>query len=289
MNRDVRRITYGAMYIALVGLLLFINQQTAMIFDVYIYWFLSLPILLYTYEYDYKNGLGVAFGMGFFCFIFGTPMTWVLGNTAILIGLVYGYGLRRKWSMAKLCVATFIFTLIAYLCTTYFFAEFFGYDLAGDLSFVDGLLNALPVALPIQAYQLVLMSLILLSALEAVMLNVLAFLILPRFKIYALKVQSITNLVLPKWSGYLGVGIYLLFNLTIQSTMFSESLKSVIMILYLLVSILFIFYGYLQIIKLLRANNLKNLVVLAFIGMFMPIINNIYAIFGMLEAINPKK
>ena len=45
MNQSVRRISEGAMMVAMVGLVLFFNRQTAGMFEYLFYWLLSFSIL----------------------------------------------------------------------------------------------------------------------------------------------------------------------------------------------------------------------------------------------------
>ena len=45
MNNSVRKITDGAMMVALIGLFLFINRQLAGLLDLYAAWLVPLPMV----------------------------------------------------------------------------------------------------------------------------------------------------------------------------------------------------------------------------------------------------
>ena len=51
MKQDTRRITEGAMMCAIVGVLLFVNRQLANAIELFMYWVLTFPILIYTARY----------------------------------------------------------------------------------------------------------------------------------------------------------------------------------------------------------------------------------------------
>ena len=57
MKNDTRKITEGAMMVAIVGLMLFINRQLAGMIEYMMYWILTFPILIYTAKYGVKNAM----------------------------------------------------------------------------------------------------------------------------------------------------------------------------------------------------------------------------------------
>ena len=52
---STKKLTEGAMMCALVGVLLFINRQSAGFIDFAIYWLVPLPIIIYTVKYGVKD------------------------------------------------------------------------------------------------------------------------------------------------------------------------------------------------------------------------------------------
>ena len=57
MNNSVRKITDGAMMVALIGLFLFINRQLAGLLDLYAAWLVPLPMVMYAVKYGWKSAL----------------------------------------------------------------------------------------------------------------------------------------------------------------------------------------------------------------------------------------
>ena len=54
MNNQTKKMTEGAMMVAIVGMLLFINRQLAGMLEMVMYWVLTFPILMYTARYGVK-------------------------------------------------------------------------------------------------------------------------------------------------------------------------------------------------------------------------------------------
>ena len=55
MNRDIRRITDGAMMAAIIGVMLFIDRQTAGMISGGFVWILPIPMVFYSAKYGMKN------------------------------------------------------------------------------------------------------------------------------------------------------------------------------------------------------------------------------------------
>ena len=57
MKNNVRRITDGAMIVAIMGLLTVIDGQSGMLLDGLLFWFIPIPIVLYTVKYSLSDGI----------------------------------------------------------------------------------------------------------------------------------------------------------------------------------------------------------------------------------------
>ena len=95
-RNEVRRISEGGMMVALVGVILFFNRQSAGILESVFYWVLSFPILIYTCRYGLKWGCIVSVAMMVISFILSAPTTMFYLFSSLVIGVVYGEGVRRN-------------------------------------------------------------------------------------------------------------------------------------------------------------------------------------------------
>ena len=99
MKNNVRRITDGAMIVAIMGLLTVIDGQSGMLLDGLLFWFIPIPIVLYTVKYSLSDGIIIAVSTTLLSFIISLPHLAVLMGFSSIIGLAYGYGINKKKSM----------------------------------------------------------------------------------------------------------------------------------------------------------------------------------------------
>ena len=86
---NTKQITRGAMMCAIYGLLLFLNQQTALTIETSANWLFAFPVLSYTSMYGNYGGGIVSIAMILMTFLFGGFTAWFYSCTAILIGYLY--------------------------------------------------------------------------------------------------------------------------------------------------------------------------------------------------------
>ena len=101
MKANVRRITDGAMIVAIMGLVVVIDGQSGMILDGILFWFIPIPIIIYTVKYNLTNGLLVTVAVTLLTFIISLPHLAILVGFSSLIGLAYGYGINKKLNITK--------------------------------------------------------------------------------------------------------------------------------------------------------------------------------------------
>ena len=145
MNKQTRKITEGAMMCAIVGLVLFINRQLGNMLEYFMYWVLTFPILVYTAKYGVHNALVPSVSMLLLSFMISSPTTIFYLFSCIVVGLVYGGGVRKGWKNGTLLVFSGIFTFFSYLVTTVLLAAVFGYDPAEDIELVKTILELMNI------------------------------------------------------------------------------------------------------------------------------------------------
>lgn len=216
MHSSTKRITDGAMMVAIVGMLLFINRQFAGILEYAMYWILSFPILIYTVKYDWKAALIPACAMMLLALMIALPTTLFYLASALLCGWIYGHGVNRHWSNRTLLMVTGILTLLSYLITMVLFAAVFGYDPNEDILLAQQIAQVLHLG-NINIGQIALVFSLLLTVLTAVLqticVHLIAILTLRRMKLPAPAVKTVAEFHYPKWLGCISICIWLLFYL----------------------------------------------------------------------------
>ncbi len=237
MNNNVRKITDGAVMIALMGMALVLNRQFAGFLEVYFIWFLPIPIAIYTAKHGYKNGLMVTFSVIFLSFIISTMTSVFYVISSCACGLVYGEGSRRGWDNLKLLLITMITALIAEIFPIFVFSGVFGYDLAEKVIMMketivemlrlsgisQGMIEASLVLLERVLPAVVIAGVVFSAILEGVILHLLSVFVFRRLKMPVQKMKAVIEIEIPKWIGYvsflMAVGLLLVFRIDMSEKM----------------------------------------------------------------------
>lgn len=285
MNKRVRNISEGSMMVAIVGVALLINRQFAGILEFAMYWVLTFPILVYTVRYGIKDALMVSVCMVFISFMLSLPTTIFYLAISIVIGLVYGYGVRRKWSNSKLLWMCGIITFCSYVMTTIVFASFFGYDPMEDVELLTNMLNNFQIQ-GVAIGELVkifsLLSTILLSFMQTVCIHLLAFVLMKRLKMETVQMKTIFELKVPKSIGYISIIIWVLF-LGRNMVKLNIDLSTYIICIWMVLFIITLAYGCLSIMSLMVLSGKKNWAFILVILIFIPIINYAISFLGIYD------
>ena len=118
--------------LAIIGLFLFLNLQTAGLLQVYLIWAVPLPIIFYEAKYGVRNGLILSAAALILSFIIGNIVTLFYMGTAITVGMVYGYGVRTERSNVWLLISTTLLTAVSFFIEMVLLASFFGYDIVRE-------------------------------------------------------------------------------------------------------------------------------------------------------------
>jgi uncharacterized protein YybS (DUF2232 family) len=207
MNKDIRKITQGAMIVSLLGALFLIDRQTAGIFNYAFAWVVPLPLVMYTAIYGFKDALVPFVSSVFLAFIVGTPIMAVLALIYGSIGLAYGFGVHQQWESNKLYLTAFVGTSVVFFVTVVLFAAFFGYNIQTE---IQTLLDAVSEVELIQGQNIdlrqvvtaaVMITYLTTAILEAFLIHTLSRILLKRFKIRVINSKTIENVRFPKWLG----------------------------------------------------------------------------------------
>jgi|GEM_PF-448526 len=268
MNKNIRRLTEGAMMCAMVGMLLVINRQLMEFFDMFLIWIVPLPVIVYVVRYGVKNGLVLSFCIFIITFILALPQTVFYTLAGSIVGVIYGYGIIKHKSSRWLVSTTIIGSILVSAITILLFASFFGYDLADqllnfskDISPITKLLSR-DGFISFEFVKILFYLYIILSGiLEGTVIHLLAYIVLRKLKIEAPIPQVVVFSKGPKWIGYLAIvailANWLAPNFT-QNTQILEILLFITVVLCLIVG----WYGYIMLVILVRLLKARFLLVI---------------------------
>ena len=276
MNNQTKKMTEGAMMVAIVGMLLFINRQLAGMLEMVMYWVLTFPILMYTARYGVKSACVPAISMVLLSFMIAAPTTIFYLFSCDVVGIVYGAGIRKKWKNGTLLLWTGIFTFVSYLITTVLFAAMFGYDPAEDVMHID---IGIPLA-KIVTY-VVIGSAILMTVLQTMCIHMIANVVLKRMHIETRAMKSIFEIKVPKSVGYTIIMIWVLF-LVRNVLKLNQDVYGLLLGVYGAARIFAIGYGVMTLLCILLL--FRKRIFLLFV-MFLPYVQGAIAIIGVLDMI----
>ncbi|MBQ6335529.1 MAG: DUF2232 domain-containing protein [Erysipelotrichaceae bacterium] len=262
MNQT-KKLTQGAMMIAIVGAMILIDRMTAYWFTELIVLLMPVVIIMYTTMHSFKDGLMLCVGLLIISFLLGnfrfTYLIYV--PVGILTGLSYSYGIKRgmdKRRLLMIAIATYVFgellaTFVIYPLLGFPIAQMLeeyklAIDQAGSFAGVDysqifslaGLDFAKIIAI------IYVISTVIMGAMEGVLIHLLSVFVLKRFKI---KDLGSTNIFDMKPSPVMAYIAFFLVSLSFLSgSIKNETLYYIVVILSIMGALILMYYGYLFII-----------------------------------------
>lgn len=215
MNRDIRKITDGAMMAGLIAVFLLLDRYMAGTLSAYFVFIMPLPMVFFTAKYGWKDAMPVLFAVFVFLFLFGTISAMFFGGAACILGVIYGDGVFRRVSSGRLLLRAAVCGAALEAAALVFYAGVYGINMSdyiaeekelftaiGQTTGVDFSYFADNTSLMVNLY---LFSTILMGMLEGYVTHMLSTILLRRMKIAVPKPQPIEKYFPPKWSGYLGL------------------------------------------------------------------------------------
>ena len=289
-KRRVNSITYGALLSALLGVFLLFNRQTGGLFDAYMLWIIPLPVIVYCLKFDIKQGMIMGVAMALLSFIVATPMTAFYVASSIVAGLIYADGLKKEKSSMQLILSVILVSMFITVVTMIIFAKFFGYSLTADIDYtrdsVKMMIEAMAKVLGPEVLEnpllklmlsrnfllyIIVLSSLLTSILEGILVHLLAILILRRLKMPGPKVRPLSEIKAPWYIKVFVVITYVLMILNGFNIPFINQYSEIIMGL---MPVAYIFCGFFAYLLALTWINLRipgrnSRILLVFIFMFL--------------------
>ena len=207
--------------IALISVFLLIDRQFASQLNVYFAWIIPLPIILYTAKHGFKAGWLPYFGVAVLSLVISSLPSLIFALLYGLVGLLYGWGINRKFDSRIQFLFTTLFTTIIYFLSMVLFASFFGYDMGDEVKIVAELLRTMNVQVSAAETDLIrmiiVMSIFLAAILEAYLLHIFARVLLKRvLKITIPASAPLSKFSLPAYIGYILMALLFIWPLSRQ-------------------------------------------------------------------------
>lgn len=276
---NTKQITRGAMMCAIYGLLLFLNQQTALTIETSANWLFAFPVLIYTSMYGNYGGGIVSIAMILMTFLFGGFTTWFYSWSAILIGYLYGSGVYHKRSHMSNFLLTAILSIFASALIIYLWAGIFGYNVHTDFQEIVALFPQVHLRV------IVFLFVIVLGTMQALAIHMVGLMICLRLKINMVSIKPITKMLPPRWFGYLSIVMCALFLFSQNVLHLSVDITDLLQVIVILDLMVLDYFGVLYFMNKVIQKSHRNWAFFAIIGAFIPFVNVVWVAAGLLDCL----
>lgn len=251
MKTETRKITEGAMITAITAVFLLLDRQFGNVLSTNFSWLLSIPMIIYASQTESKYAWMVFFSVLFVSVLISPLQIVFYMISALILGMVYGSGIRQKWNQNKLLLWTIGITFTYNLLSMYVFASFFGYDLIATRNEFINWMNQLELfgnerilfISPESLYNVIdIVSFFMLVILEALCVHLVSHLIFIKMK---LPVERITIDLGFRYPKFLSIGgiVSLILMMASNSMQMSDLWVTILTFFYLSLFIVNFVYG----------------------------------------------
>ena len=273
MNESTQKLTFGALLVAVFGVLLVLNRQTGgMLEETFIFLF-PIPMVAFSARYGWKDSLPVFFCtilISIFCGIF-TSAFYAIAQS--FIGVVYGSCIHAKKDTTRTMLLVMGLSVISNLLSSIVLASLFGIDLQEDIAIMQQSMNetiarfsANMPADQVKAFDMLLqsdfllrmmiVSIVFMGIVEGFIVCQLSLLILRRLRYPIQKPAPVASYYPPRWSGFAALILYLFGSAYLampQTTGREEIIRAAGQLGFLCGYLYLLCFGYLAVLFLLRA------------------------------------
>ncbi len=210
MNQT-KKLTQGAMMLAITGALILIDRMTAYWFTELVVLIMPIVIIMYTSMHTFKDGAMLCVGLAIIAFLLGNfQLTYLIYvPVGIVTALVYAWGIKKNMDKTRLLLSAIVTYTIGELVAAFIVYPLFGFPIARMLeeyktsfdqmgSFTGMSYSSFFTALGLDFSKIIVimyvMSTIIMGAMEGVLIHLLSVFLLKRFKIKDLGATSIFDM-----------------------------------------------------------------------------------------------
>lgn len=262
MNKT-KKLTQGAMMLAILGALILIDRMTA-------YWFTELVVLvapiiiiMYSAMQSLKDGLLLSVGVIIISFLLGNFQTMYLIYipVGVVTGIAYSFGVTKgldKTTLVFIACSTYV---VGELIASYVVYPILGFPVAqmieelrvalnqaGSMAGFDyaTVFNSAGFSFDKVLVIIYLLSTILMGAMEGLLIHILSLFLLKRFKIKDLGRVNLWDIKPNKVVAY--ISFLSLFSFFFRNSITNETLYYVLITIAILGSVVLLYYGYIFIV-----------------------------------------
>ena len=257
MNNQTKKITTGAMMLAIIGALLLIDRALSYMFTEIILLMIPVVIIMYSSMYELRDGIIFTIALFIMGFVINPSISFLVYIIeGAVTGIGYSYGIKKNFDRKRLLMIAMFLYVVGEVLTIVIVSPILGFGglntyveefetMMSEYSTMIGQDISLET-LGITSSTIVMLCAIMIiftGILEGLLVHLLAIVMLKRFKIKDIMAGGVMTFNLSAPVAYVlmaGVMSYYLFYMRTDN----ETVKNVILACYLIGFMVLMYYGY---------------------------------------------
>ena len=262
MNTKTQELTYGAMIVAIFGVLLLVNRQTGGFFEGFFMFVFPIPMVAFSARYGWKDSLPVFVCTVLIAFLFGTFTAIFYAISMSFIGMVYGSCIKAEKDMNRTLLLVLFLSAAADLICSVALASLSGIDINADIMAMQEGMNQMfaqagvSVAEGILSYdylrRIYIISMGVLGAAEGLIVYYLSLAILRKLRYPIRKPLPLTSYYPSRISGYIALALVGVYIITMTKPFENEIAQNVLQSAGICGVIYLVFFGYIALLMVCR-------------------------------------
>ena len=262
MNTKTQELTYGAMIVAIFGVMLLINRQTGGFFAGILMFIYPIPMVAFSARYGLKDSLAVFVCTVLIALLFGTFTAVFYAISESFIGMVYGSCIYAKKDMNRTLILVLVLSAAAELLATVALASLSGIDLNADIMAMQETMNSvfrqagLDTSNGVLSFdylrRMYIISTGFLGAMEGLVVYYLSLLILRKLRYPIQKPLPLTQYYPSKISGFIAFALVFVYGYTLAKPFTNEMAQNILQSAGICGVIYLIFFGYIALLMFFR-------------------------------------
>lgn len=262
MNTKTQELTYGAMIVAIFGVLLLINRQTGGFLEGIFMFIFPIPMVAFSAKYGWKDSLPVFVCTVLLSFLFGTFTAIFYAIAESFIGMVYGSCIKAERDMNRTLVLVVALSAVAELLCSVALASLFGIDINQDIMAMQEGMNqafeqaGIDTATGILSYdylrRMYVISMGFMGAMQGLIVYYLSLVILRKLRYPIKKPQPLTQYYPSKISGFIAAFLVFVYIYSFAKPFANPTVQDIAQSAGICGVIYLIFFGYIALLMVCR-------------------------------------
>lgn len=271
MNNNTKKITTGAMMLAIIGALLLIDRALSYAFTTFILTVIPSIIVIYAAMYEFKDGMIFSVALLILGFVINPTISFLVYIiTGSIVGVGYSYGVKKNFDRRRLLLIAIFLYVVAEVITIALISPILGFggldEMVTEMQvMVEEVMKMSGSGMSLESIgytastlkMIAGLGVVITGVLEGLLVHLLSLILLKRFKIMdIMKGGTLTfNLNAPV--------SYVLMLLVMSFMMFyqridNETIKNILMCGGLISGLVLMYYGYIVSLTLVRTRFPQN-------------------------------